>query len=177
MRRSWKRLAEYADNQAFEADQIRDAVIPALERDCKGEIGADFLRKFDQVCGDRNGSLFESDIQPLESLRAEAGAGLGRVVLEYAIQAAARGGAEVDIAVKAVTEALMDRATRGARQVEEHYYRKSTINRAHRVRERIEQGISGADMGALAQRVLNRERTRSAAAPSKRDGLDDGVKL
>ena len=75
MRRAWKHLAEYADNQTFEADQIRDAVIPALERDCKGEIGPDFLSKFHQVCGDRENSLFKTDTQPLESLRAEAGVG------------------------------------------------------------------------------------------------------
>jgi hypothetical protein len=177
MRRAWKQLAEYADNQTFEPDQIRDAVIPALERDCKGEIAHDFLSKFHQVCGDRENSLFKTDTQPLESLRAEAGAGIGRVVLEYAIQAAAQGAAEKDIALKAMTQALTDRAARGARQVEEHYYRKSTKDRAHRVRERIERGIGSADMGGLARRVLNRAPAKSAARPSKRNGIDDGVKL
>lgn len=177
MRRAWQRLAEYADNQTFEADQIRDAVIPALERDCKGEIAPDFLRKFHQVCGDRENSLFKTDIRSLESLRAEAGAGIGRVALDYAIQAATRGAAEKDIALKAMTQALTDRAARGAWQVEEHYYRKSTKDRAHKVRERIERGIVSADMGGLAGRVLNRQPAKSAAGISKLDGIDDGVKL
>ena len=177
MRRGWKRLAEYADNQTFERDEIRDAVVPALERDCRGEISRDFLDALCRACDDHQNSLFKNDTRPLESLRPVAGSGIGRVVLDYAIQAAARGDAGASISEKAMTQALADRAARGARQVEEHYYRKSTKTRASKVRERIEQGVSGADIGGLARKVLKAESGKSTGEPAKRQGLDDGVKL
>jgi hypothetical protein len=177
MRRRWKRLAEYADNETFERDEIRDAVVPALEYDCRGEMSRDFLDALCRACDDQQNSLFGNNTQPLESLRAAAGSGIGRVVLDYAIQAAARGEAGANISEKAMTQALVDRAARGARQVEEHYYRKSTKTRAGKVRERIEQGISGADIGGLARKVLKAESGKSASEPAKRQGLDDGVIL
>lgn len=177
MRRGWKLLAEFADNQTFERDQIREAVLPALERDCRGEVGRDFLDDLCRTCDDRQSSLFKSHTQSLESLRSRAGAGLGRVVLDYAIQAAARGDTGREIAEKAMRQALADRAARGARQVEEHYYRKSTQTRASHVRERIGQGIRAADIGGLARRLLSSESGTTAAESAKRQGLDDGVKL
>jgi hypothetical protein len=176
MRRGWKRLAEFADNQTFERDEIRDAVVPALERDCRGEMSRDFL-DLCRACDDQQNSLFRNDTRPLESLRPAAGSGMGRVVLDYAIQAAARGEAGENISEKAMTQTLVDRAARGARQVEEHYYRKSTKTRATKVRERIEQGIGRADIGGLARKVLKAESEKSAGAPAKRQGLDEGVKL
>jgi GNAT superfamily N-acetyltransferase len=177
MRRRWKRLAEYADNQNFERDQVREAVLPALERDCRGEVSEDFLVALCDACDDRQNSLFRNDTHALEALRSSAGTGLGRVVLDYALQAATRGDAGAEIAEKAMTAALKDRAARGARQVEEHYYRKSTQGRASRVRERIEQGIRAADIGGLARRLLKSESGRATTEPAKRQGLDDGVKL
>jgi hypothetical protein len=32
MRRGWKRVAESADNDAFGTDEIRDAILPSLEK-------------------------------------------------------------------------------------------------------------------------------------------------
>jgi hypothetical protein len=170
-------LAEYADNQNFECDQVREAVLPALERDCRGEVSQVFVDALCRACDDRQDSLFRNDTRVLEALRLSAGAGLGRAVLDYAIQAATRGDAGAEIAEKAMTAALKDRATRGARQVEEHYYRKSTQRRASRVRERIEQGIHAADIGGLARRLLKSESGTTATEAAKRQGLDDGVKL
>jgi len=37
MRKGWKRVAESADNQAFGTDEIRDAILPALEEDCRAK--------------------------------------------------------------------------------------------------------------------------------------------
>jgi hypothetical protein len=76
-----------------------------------------------------------------------------------------------------MTHALTDRAGRCARQVEEHYYRESTRTRAGRVRERIEQGIGAADIGGLVRRLLKSETRTVTVEPTKRKGLDDGVKL
>jgi hypothetical protein len=178
MRRAWKRVAESADNEAFGADEIREAILPALEEDCRGEIGPEFFSSLQRVWADQEASLFKNDVAPsLEALRNAAGAGLARVVLNYALQQAARGNSAKDIPEQALKEALLDRAARGARQVEEHYCRESTTPRANRVRERIEEAIANADIGGVARRVLDSETKKLATQAPKREGLDDGVKL
>lgn len=178
MRPRWKRVAECADNRAFEPEEIRNAMIPALEQDCRRDMSPEFLSGLCRVCRNREGSLFKDEAnRALEALRGVAGPGIGRVVLDHAIRIAASGSTEIDIPVKATTHALKDRAARGARQVEEHYCRESTRPHASRVRERIEQAISRTDMDGLARQIMNREPGRSARPPSKRQGLDDGVKF
>jgi hypothetical protein len=177
MRKGWKRVAESADNQAFGTDEIRDAILPALEEDCRGEIGPEFFSSLRRVCADQAASLFKNDVAPsLEALRNAAGAGLARAVLNYALQQAALGNGPKDIPERALKDALIDRAAKGARQVEEHFCRESTTPRANKVRERIEQAISSADIGGVARRILDPESKSETQAP-KRKGLDDGVKL
>ena len=178
MRRGWKRVAESADNKAFSAAEVRDAIVPALEKDCRGEISREFVEGLRTVCADREALLFKNDMAPsLEALRNAAGAGLARVVLNYALQHAAHGHSAKDIPEKALTEALMDRAARGMWQVEEHYCRRSTTPRANKVRERIEQAIGGANIGSLASKILDSDAKAPATQAPKREGLDDGVAL
>jgi hypothetical protein len=100
-----------------------------------------------------------------------------RVVLDYALKRAANGQSAETIPQKALTDALVDRAARGMRQVEEHCCRESTTPRANQVRERIEEAICGADIGGLAHRILELDSNGSAPQAPKRDGLDDGVEL
>ena len=178
MRRGWKRVAESADNKAFSAVEVRDAIVPALEEDCRGEISREFVQGFRRVCADQEASLFKNDAAPsLEALKNAAGSGLGRVVLNYALQQAAHGHSAKDIPEKALTEALVNRAARGMWQVEEHYCRKSTTPRANKVRERIEQAIGGADIRSFARKILDSDAKAPAAQVPKREGLDDGVAL
>jgi len=177
MRRGWTRVAESADNEAFGADEIREAILPALEEDCRGEIGPEFFSSLQRVWADQEASLFKNDVAPsLEALRNAASAGLARAVLNYALQQAALGNGPKDIPERALKDALIDRAAKGARQVEEHFCRESTTPRANKVRERIEQAISSADIGGVARRILDPESKSETQAP-KRKGLDDGVKL
>ena len=77
----------------------------------------------------------------------------------------------------AAANAIADRAARGVRQVEEHYYRKSTHARASHVRERIESGVSQSDFTALAGRFLGIDTNLQPLVPAKKTGLDDGVRL
>ena len=178
MRRAWKRLAECADYQVFEADEVAAALVPALEQDCREDMSEEFLSGLSAICRQQEGFLFKDDLRPsLEALRDVAGSGLGRVALDYAIQAAANGATGMDIPQTALTNALKDRAERGKRQVEEHYCRQSTNVRAINVRDRIDQAIARSDINALTRRVLNLEPKKSSARPAKQRGLDDGVKL
>ena len=178
MRRPWKKVAECADNSAFEVEEIRDAILPALENDCQREMRREFLDEFHGVCADQDASLFKCDLRPaLERLRRTASAGLEHLVIDHAIHAAANGASGRGVAEKAVGQALKDRGASGIRQVEEHYLRESTAKRAHNVRDRMEQAISGANIDTVARSLLDGRQKSTARKPSRRRGLDDGVKL
>ncbi|OPY85684.1 MAG: hypothetical protein A4E65_00080 [Syntrophorhabdus sp. PtaU1.Bin153] len=178
MRRGWKRVAECADNQVFEREEVGDAIIRALEKDWKEEVSPEFMSNLWRVCSDQEGCLFKDDVRPrLEALRGTAGCGIGRIVLDLAIERCPSGTAGLDFRLKTITDALTDRMARCARQVEEHYCRKSTEPHANRVRERIEQATDRAAMEGLARRILKPEPARLDHPPLKREGLDDGVRL
>jgi hypothetical protein len=178
MRRSWKRVAECGDNRAFTREEISRAIIPALEQDCNSEIAPEFLDSIRTVFRNQESSLFKDQTGPqLDALKGTAGCGIGRVVLEHAIRVAQRGGTGINGLVEATTNALTDRAARGARQVEEHYCRNSNSPRAQRVRARIEEGIGGAPINGLARQILKLDSRPSSPATLKQKGLDDGVKL
>ena len=178
MRPGWKRLAKFGDNRAFAPEEICKAIIPALEQDCRREIAPEFVDALCSVFREQETSLFKDQIGPqLESLRQTAGSGIGRVVLEHAIRVTEQGGTGIAGLVEAATDALTDRASRGARQVEEHYCRKSSSPRAQKVRARIEAGIGGADIKGLARQVLKIDPRSSARPTLRQQGLDDGVWL
>lgn len=180
MRRGWQRVAERGDKSAFEIDEISNAIIPALEQDCREEMSGQFLDGLRSVCRNQEHSLFKDQIEPqLESLRDCAGSGIGHVVVDEAIHLCASGEQGLNIALRAMDNALTDRAARGARQVEEHYLRRSAAPRAHIVRERIDKAIAdGASaIRGLAHRILGLDADGSARPPLKRQGVDDGVRL
>jgi len=177
MRRPWKSVAECADNVAFEIDEVREVILPALENDCRREVRREFLDSLCGLCVDQEAMLFKSDMRPpLEGLRRTANMGLERQILDYAIHVAASGSSGHGVAERALALALKDRGASGIKQVEEHYLRKSSAKRAHNVRDRMEKAVSGADIDRVACGLVNGKQ-HAAPKPSKRQGLDDGVKL
>ncbi len=179
MRHGWKKLAERADNSAYAPAEITDAAAPALAQDGKEDVSAELARCVCEVLGGQQDSLFRDEkVMQLEALRrVTAGHGLGQVLIDCAIQAAAKGKSGPAAAVEAAIDALNIWAARCARQVEEHYYRKSTLPRAQNVRARIEEGIRGVSFEGLARQILKLATEPVPRAPSKRSGLDDGVQL
>lgn len=179
MRRGWKRLAERAANHAFEPAEICNAVIPALAQDWRKEIPADLARGITGVLEGQQTSLFnDQKLSQLEGLRPlAAGHSLGQVFLDCAIELARNGRTGSDASVEAATNALAVRASCGARQVEEHYCRKSTTTRAQNVRGRIEEGIASASLDGLARALLNPDSGCALPTSGKQQGLDDGVRL
>ena len=178
MRPGWKRTAKCADNATFEVADVAAAVAHALEQDCRGELSSEFISSLKQACGEGQSSLFGNDIQPrLERLRNNADIGMARLVVDYAIHATAEGCDTADIPRKALSDALKDRGARGARQVEEHYYRQTNQPRASRVRERVEQAVQNSNLDVVADRVLNRAAERTKESPLQHRNLDDGVKI
>ena len=179
MPRGWKKLAERADNKVYAPVEVRDALPAALEQDWCAEVPDMLRREVWEILGDRQSSIFSDQrSQRLEGLRREtAGHNLGNVFLDYAIQAAERDRCGNEAVEEAIAQTLSDRATRGARQVEEHYYRESTEHRAADVRKRIEDGVTQLDMTGIAMELSETGRIKGPRRPPKHTGINEGVRL
>lgn len=179
MRRGWKRFAERADKKAYAVDEVCAALPKALEQDWRAEIPKSLCKRIRESISPEQGSLFsDSQLSGLRALRRQfAGSPLASVLLDCVSEAIGSGLTGEDALTAAATNALSDRAARGARQVEEHFRRKSTEPRATHVRERLEQGIAAADINALARRLLGPSSKNQVSNVSKQTGLDDGVRL
>jgi hypothetical protein len=177
MTRSWKRVAERSDKRSFSSDEISEALVGALEKDCLRDIAPGFLDTAWRIFSDPEPELFVTKIgDQLETLRRQAGNGIGRSVLDQAILGAERGKIGREGFVEALKNAIGDRAAKAIRQVEEHYCRESTNPRADRVRARMEEAISGPALDGLARKLLKSEKV-TEKLPALKQGLDDGVKL
>lgn len=178
MHRAWRRVAEFADNQTFDAEQVDTAVIHALKQDCQAELSPDYISSLRDVFRVSENLLFERNIQAeLEALRDRSGPGIGITVLELAIQMSASEKPTPNILESVVADALTDRLARCARQVEEHYLRKAAQPRANTVRATIERASNRPAMEELARQVLKPDGDAPSLPPVKRHGLDDGVRF
>jgi hypothetical protein len=176
LRSGWKKVAEYAANEAFASKDICNAIVAAVERDWRRDIPPGFVGGIQDVL--RGATLFYEDrLRALEDLRpSAAGCAMGDALLDH-VACAVSDGKSGDAALQeAVTCALTNWAARRARQVEEHYLRKSSAATTKNVRSRIEDGIQQAPFTALASRLLAPE-SPPALRLAKHDGLDDGVPL
>ncbi len=125
-----------------------------LRQDCKGDAG--LIESVRSIFEEQQGVLFKTDVRPqLATLMAQAGSGIGRLWLDNVVQLSPAGAAELDILAKAMTEALIERAAKGARSVEEHFYRKTSVPRAQNTRARIEQSILHSPLAGLAREILS----------------------
>jgi hypothetical protein len=177
MTQAWKRVAERSDKRSFSNDEVSEAFVGALEKDCAREIVPGFFDIAWRIFSDPEPSLFVTKIgDQLEALRRQAGSGVGRSVLEHAILGAARGKVGREGLIEAVKNGLADRAAKATRQIEEHYCRESSNPRASHVRRRMEEGINGAGFDGLARRLLKIEQATVKQA-TRKTGLDDGVRI
>lgn len=179
MSRGWKKLAERADISAYSSKDVRDALPEALKQDWLAGVPGNLCKLLRKILGAKQDPLSsEWQIKSIEALRRKvAGYSLGNTLLDYAIQTIAQGLSGANALKEAVARTLSDRAMRGARQVEEHYQRKSTQGRAARVRERIEAGVVQSDMAAIAGRLAGIDSGKGFGRAAKQTGLDDGVQL
>lgn len=174
----WRRVAERCANIAFATEEITNALIPALQQECQSELSPELIDGIRSVFEDQGSSLFKDDPRPrLEALREVAGCGIGATLLDNVMEISPSGAAELEDFAKAMTAALEDRAARSARQIEEHYYRKSTAPRALDTRKRLDQSIAASPLAALARQMLKLDEKPAARATIRMQGLDDGVRL
>ncbi len=76
----------------------------------------------------------------------------------------------------AVRFTIQERAFAGARQVEEHYLRKASLERSISVKARIEEAISGISEKMLGKDLVDSQPS-SGRTIRKRKDIDDGVAL
>ena len=179
MSRKWKRLAQFAENQNFEPSDICNAAIAALANDWGGDVPFAVIDGIRGVLLEPQGGLFpERRIDQLEAMRRmTAGHGFARLLIDCTGAVVTAGGAGESALIEATSRALLARASRGFRQVEEHYYRKATDGLARSVRTRLEVGIPNDRIDALARELLNITSVPAQRRSMKRQDLDDGVPL
>lgn len=181
MKPGWKKLAERADQTAFEPEQVAEKILPALEEEWHEDGCGELIRNIRNLLGDsRQTSFLANDkAAELEAARRElsAGRGLPRLIFDHVVQMLAKGHEGTDALNQGVRNALCERAARGALQVEEHYIRKSNETRAANVRMRINDAVSRAPIDAFARRAVGLEANVPARASQKQNDLDDGVRL
>jgi hypothetical protein len=180
MRQGWKGFAELADTPAFQTPEVARALVDALSEDWREEVAPEVLSELRAaLANSRQSAMFGGDLgSRLEDLkRAAIGKPLASTLIECAERVAAQGHWGDGALELAAQKALELRVTRGIRQVEEHYLRKTDQPRATNVRERCEQAADGTALSGLARSLT---RIDPAAAPpkaAKKDGVDDGVPL
>jgi hypothetical protein len=179
MPKPWKTLTKCADLAGFSAENVQEAVCPALVADWQAGVPDGLIRQLRAVLdGGATGTLFpEQREQDLATLRGKAASPVAGLLIDCAVQALADG-LDGGAALRAATEAaLRERALAGARQVEEHYRRRVAADRTDNVRCRLEAAISAAPIGRLAGELLGEQPRAVSRTPAKRDGLDEGVPL
>ena len=179
MRPAWKKVAEFADNRSFTREEVGNAVTSAFSDDWRADVAPNVAKCICEILGDRKDSLFDDQkVMQLEALRPlTVGHELSQIFLDCAIQQAISGEPSADAPVDAAADALDIWGARSGRHIEEHYYRESTERRAHKVRDRIEQGIGGTSRTTLARQFLMLEPKAAPRTLPKQTGLDDGVRL
>lgn len=175
-RPAWKEFAKRADKKAFAAEDVADALIPALKQDWLAEVAGGLLRNMDDILSEPQGDIFVDRAQQLDDLRSSAaGLALGCELIDAAIVAVQLTPDAPDILEDAATSVLTSRAYNCGRQIEEHFLRESTAKRAISVRARMEEGVSIAPIRDLARSLLGIGERTARSTMRKHDGLDDGV--
>jgi hypothetical protein len=179
MSRSWKRLAEYSENENFDSVDTCGAATSALESTWRNEVLVATIRGVRDVFLEGEQDLFSNaQTEKLHAVEVDsAGYGLGRLLTGYAeavLNDGFRGEAGLVEATKRTLEAY---AARTARQIEEHYCRKASSRLTRQVRNRIAQAVSAADLETLARKCAGLQQASQRPASMKRTGIDDGVPL
>ena len=179
MSNGWKKFAECVYNEVYAPVDVRDRLKEALMQDWRKEVpGSVWRRTLDILCGTQ-GSLFgEQLIDQIEDLRGTiSGYPLSQVFLDYLIMSLDQGLRGDPALENATNKALKDRAERCARQVKEHYLRRSTQGRVKEVYERIEMGVAQSDLAIITAQILGKSDRDGSRRSVRHTGIDDGVHL
>lgn len=180
MREGWKAFAGCADTAAFQQPDLTGALVEALSEDWREEVAPDVLSGLRSALADsqQTGMLGRDLGSRLDELkRAATGKPLALTLIECADRVASQGHSGDEALERAARKALDLRVSRGVRQVEEHYLRKTDEPRATNVRERCEQAADSQALDGLARSLTKIDPKAAPAKAPKKDGVDDGVPL
>jgi hypothetical protein len=176
MRPWWRRLAERADKCAFSEDEVAEALVPALEAECRKELPAPVLEGLRNALNEP-GLFGPTEAPHLGTLSAQVPNGLARRVFDNIAILTPAETADLNCFQRALENAIHGEAGRYFRQIEEHYRRNASARRAQRERDRLHTALNRADVSGLAQRLLRPDGTRPSTRIAPKTGLDDGVRL
>ena len=113
MRPGWKKVAEFADNEAFAAEDVCEAVVEAVEKDWRKDVSPGFLASIRDVLSGT--TLFSEDtIRSLEDLRqTTSGSVLGNTLLDHLTCAVSEGKSGDAALQEAMTNTSIDQSARG----------------------------------------------------------------
>lgn len=179
MSRAWKRLAEFAQNDNFEAGHIADAASSALMRDWRANVPVGLIAAVrDVFCGSQSTLFKEQGAEQLRAIGEQTGnRAFARLFLDCAVLRMESGDTGEASFVQAAADALLARGARGVRQVEEHYFRKTSPSLAKSVRGRLEHGVTSADLANCARVLLKVSPTPTPQPSLRHQGIDEGVPL
>ena len=175
----WKRFTECVYNEAFNYEEVRNAIVAALEQDWRKGNMERLVRRVGEILRDGQTHFFcDQGAEKLKLLRNEAASSpLQHVFLDFVDKATAGGHSGDGAIIEAVCQTLSDLATRRTRQVEEHCLRSPGQRPATDVRRRIEGAIKGLEIAVPARRLLGIDQNEPPLTLAKKTGLDDGVRL
>jgi hypothetical protein len=176
MRRHWRDLAERAAKAAFSAEEVCEALKPALKRDFIAEAPLDAVK--DILGAGKQASLFSDDrAEQLEALRPASPSAIGNIVINCALEAVAEG-LSGSAAVESTLRNALEEHTRGSfRSMEEHYQREANARSARFVRERLDAARNQSDFLALARDLSGVKQKVSEQRIPKRTGVDEGPQI
>lgn len=172
----WRRLAERADKCAFSPNEVAEALVPALEAECRKELAPTFLLGLQSAVAEP-GLFGPAQALQLAGLDGQAPSGLARRVLDNVAVLSPAEAADFNCLQRALENALHGEAQRYIRQIEEHYHRNGSAPRAQHERDRLNEALDRADIRAVAHKMLQPDSARSLTRVSVKSGLDDGVRL
>lgn len=182
MLRSWKKLAERADNAAFDIDQIAEAIPTALDASWR-KLPSGLVDELGKLMETKNqSSLFgvkEDHSQQIDTLkRTAAESPLGRLLVNHAEHVLAENTTYKDGMEEAMMRALSTHSSQVIWQIEEHYHRhpKSSTKRAIKVRVNLEAAHQKQSWAQIAKGLRSGVK-KNVFKISKKSGLDEGVKL
>ncbi|NDP64637.1 hypothetical protein [Polaromonas sp.] len=179
MRKLWKVLAMRADQSAYAAEEVAEAVTNALIGDFKNEVKFSLLSALKAIFTGLNNSLESPEIALQELADAKslaAGSVFGMNAVEWSIELIRNGKFGLDAFYDAVGLAAKMRGYANIRSAEEHYVRKSTLERAVHLKQRLTSAVSGLSEGLLGSILVGSE-FASAQRSRKKTHLDEGVQL
>lgn len=177
MRPAWKKVAELAENENFDVDQVAERLHLAVAEDFRKEVPHEIINLLDSVFKEGEGDLFPEQRQHdlSNARRLVDGSPLGSFFLDCAVQELAEGKVGQQGLKNAAEAAIHDRMQSGARQIEEHYLRHHDSSR-HIIGKRIQEAISRVATDDVVRQTL-RIGSETKLGAVRHQGIDDGVPL